>query len=84
MSTKKVSPECLDEGDLFNKDISEILTVMGGDGEFISKELVLEFELTELLVDGEVLLLEKVDGLFLLLDEKGQMLHSFALLNETL
>jgi hypothetical protein len=36
------------------------------------------------LVDGGVLLLENVDGLFLLLDEKGQVLHSFALLDESL
>ena len=84
MSPKKVPPESLDEGDLFNEDISEVLTVMGGDGEFIIEELILEFELTELLVDGGVLLLENVDGLFLLLDEKGQVLHSFALLDETL
>ena len=36
------------------------------------------------MVDGGVLLLEDVDGLFLLLDDETEMVHSFALLDETL
>jgi hypothetical protein len=84
MFTKQASFESLDKRNLFNEDICEILTVMGGDSEFIGQELILEFEWTKILVNRGVLLSKNVDGLFLLLNEEGQVLHSFALLNETL
>ncbi len=44
MFTKQASFESLDKRNLFNEDICEILTVMGGDSEFIGQELILEFE----------------------------------------
>lgn len=48
MSSKQTGPEVFDDGDLFDKEFSEVLTVMGGEGEFVVEELGLELELVEL------------------------------------
>ena len=52
MSCKQTGPEVFDNGDLLDKEFSEVLRVMGGEGEFVVEELGLELELVELLGDG--------------------------------
>lgn len=52
MSSKEAGPEVFDDGDLLDKEFSEVLRVMGGEGEFVVEELGLELELVELLGDG--------------------------------
>jgi hypothetical protein len=49
MPSKEAGPKVFDDVDLFDKELSEILRVMGGEGEFVVEELCLELELVELL-----------------------------------